>query len=72
MGTQTEQQMQAEQKKRIAEMRELIKKEYSKCARSPAYFMRKYCKIQHPLKGLIDFNLFDFQEDTVQEFLKYR
>jgi len=68
----TEQEKQAEQKRRILEMRELVKREYSRCARDPVYFMVKYCKIQHPIDGLINFDLYDFQKDTVQEFLKFR
>lgn len=66
MSTPTEEQI------KIMEMRKLIKKEMSRCARDPAYFMIKYCKIQHPLKGLIKFDLFDYQEKAIQEFLKYR
>ena len=34
----------------------------------PAYFMKKYCMIQHPIKGKIPFDLYDFQEKSVNEF----
>ena len=46
-------------------MREMIKAEYARCASDPAYFMRKYCKIQHPVKGRMLFDLFPFQEDML-------
>ena len=49
-------------------LRDIIKKEYKKCAKDPVYFMRKYCIIQHPIKGKIYFNLYDYQEDTIREF----
>ena len=28
------------------QLKEVIKKEYTKCAKDPAYFMKKYCVIQ--------------------------
>ena len=28
--------------------------------------MKKYCKIQHPIKGKIPFELYPFQEETLQ------
>jgi phage terminase large subunit-like protein len=52
-------------------IRDAIKFEYAKCAKDPVYFMRKYCMIQHPLKGRILFNLYKFQEDTLRELQQY-
>ncbi len=51
-------------------IKQVIKREYLKCVKNPAYFMKKYCVIQHPLKGKIKFNLYDFQEKTLDEFSK--
>jgi len=48
--------------------RELLKQEYIKCAKDPAYFMRKYCMIQHPIRGRILFNLYPFQEKVLHLF----
>ena len=48
--------------------KELIKEEYKKCLESPVYFMRKYCKIAHPQRGTIPFDLYPFQEETLEEF----
>jgi len=53
-----------------ADIRKVIKKEYKKCIQSPAYFLRKYAIIQHPIKGKIHFNLYDYQEDTINSFIK--
>ena len=39
--------------------------EYLKCAKDPVYFMKKYCMIQHPTRGRIQFNLFTFQEKVL-------
>jgi hypothetical protein len=35
---------------------------------SPVYFMKKYVKIQHPMRGTIYFDLYPFQEDALQSF----
>jgi hypothetical protein len=54
------------------QIKEVIKKQYIKCAQDPAYFMKKYCMIQHPIKGKIPFELYDFQDKTVSEFQEHR
>lgn len=46
--------------------------EIIKAGRDPAYFTRKYAKIQHQKKGLIPFQLFPFQEDCMADFVKHR
>lgn len=46
--------------------------EIKKCGRDPVYFIKHYCRIQHPIKGLIPFHLYDFQEDLIQEFNDYK
>ena len=43
------------------DIKQIIRDEYVKCASSPAHFMRKFCKISHPMKGMIPFALFPFQ-----------
>lgn len=53
-------------------LKEIIAEEYQRCAQDPVYFMKKYCKIQHPTKGKINFNLFEFQEKTLTEFKNHR
>lgn len=58
----------SEQQKSI---KEIIKEEYKKCATDPAYFMKKYCVIQHPQKGKIPFQLFPYQEDAIDKFNQF-
>jgi len=53
-------------------LKDVIKSEYVKCAKDPAYFMKKYCMIQHPIKGKIPFSLYDFQESTVNDLQNNR
>ena len=48
--------------------KEIIKKEYLRCAADPIYFLKKYSFIQHPIKGKIPFSLYDFQEKTLEQF----
>jgi hypothetical protein len=52
------------------ELKQAIRTEFMKCAQDPVYFMRKYCYIQHPQKGKMLFDLFDFQEETVHQFVE--
>ena len=59
----------AQQKKTL---KEIIKEEYQKCASDPIYFMKKYCMIQHPVRGKIPFHLFPYQEDTLTQFKDHR
>jgi len=49
-------------------IRDIIKKEYVRCSKDPIHFMKKYCMIQHPVRGKIPFELFPFQEETLTEF----
>ncbi len=46
-------------------IKQIIKQEYIKCAKDPVYFMKKYCYIQHPTRGRIQFNLYPFQEKVL-------
>ena len=41
--------------------------EYVKCAKDPIYFIRTYCKIISLDRGLIDFELFDYQKNFILE-----
>ena len=50
------------------DIKKIIAQEYIKCAKDPAYFMRKYCYIQHPKRGRILFNLYPFQEKVLHLF----
>ena len=52
-------------------VKDIIKEEYVKCAKSASYFMKKYCMIQHPQKGKIPFHLYPYQEDTLLDFQEY-
>ena len=54
------------------QLKQVIKEEYVKCAADPVYFLKKYCYIQHPMKGKIPFHLYDFQEKTVSDFVQHR
>jgi hypothetical protein len=49
-------------------LKEIIAEEYKKCAVDPIHFMKKYCMIQHPVRGKIPFHLFPFQEKTLIQF----
>jgi len=50
------------------DIKKIIAQEYFKCAKDPAYFMRKYCYIQHPTRGRILFNLYPFQDKVLHLF----
>jgi len=52
--------------------KQIIQREYLNCVKSPAHFMKKYCKIQHPTKGKIKFGLYDYQENMLTNFVDNR
>ena len=52
----------------MSDIKEVIKKEYLKCAQDPVYFLKKYAVIQHPLKGKVPFALYPFQEASIKDF----
>ena len=52
----------------MSNIKEIIKQEYVKCATDPVHFMKKYCFIQHPQRGRIQFSLFPFQEKVLKLF----
>lgn len=39
--------------------------ELQKCANDPIYFIKKYVKIQHPTRGTVPFELYDYQEELI-------
>ena len=47
------------------DLKKIIRQEYLKCAKDPAHFMKKYCFIQHPQRGRIQFGLYPFQEKSL-------
>ncbi len=49
----------------MADLKKVIRQEYLKCAQDPTHFMRKYCYIQHPQRGRIQFNLYPFQDKVL-------
>jgi hypothetical protein len=53
-------------------LKDIIAEEYKKCAVDPIHFMKKYCMIQHPVRGKIPFHLFPFQEKTLTQFAANR
>jgi len=55
-----------------ANIKEIIKQEYIKCATNPVHFFRKYCYITHPTKGRILFHLYPFQEQVLNDFRNNR
>lgn len=57
----------AEQKQQV-DYKMLLAREYKRCCEDPAYFMRKYVYIQHPMRGRILFDLYPFQEKVLHLF----
>jgi len=52
------------------QIKEILRKEYTKCALNPEYFLKKYCIIEHRQKGKIPFILYDFQKKTLDVFIE--
>jgi hypothetical protein len=56
----------------VAPNKETQVKEIIRCGKEPSYFMNKYCKIQHPTRGLIPFKTYPFQDECVSDFNAHR
>lgn len=52
-------------------LKQAIKEEYKKCYSDPMYFIKKYVKIQHQTRGIIPFELYEFQEQTLKDFIAH-
>ena len=49
-----------------------LKAEIIKCGVNPEYFIRNYIKIEHPIRGLIPFDLFDYQAQLLADYKAHR
>jgi len=49
-----------------------MKDEIQKCGRDPIHFIKNYCRIQHPQRGLIPFHTYPFQDEVLQDFVDYK
>lgn len=38
-----------------------------KCKENPFFFLRNFCPIKHPAKGVIPFDVYDYQKDITKE-----
>lgn len=52
-------------------LQQRIREEYKKCMENPIHFMKKYVKIQHPIRGTIKFDLYPFQQKTLEELINH-
>jgi len=52
----------------MSNLKQAIKQNYVKCAKSPSYFINEFCTIQHPQRGKIKFKLYPYQYDVLDEF----
>lgn len=53
----------------IIEYTEEQLEELAKCAEDPIYFCKTYIKVQHPTKGAIPLELYDYQEEMIRMFM---
>jgi len=53
-------------------LRQAVIEELKRCAVDPIHFFRKYVKVQHPMKGKVNFNLYPFQEDALRQIKENR
>lgn len=47
-------------------------REIMKCGQDPIYFLTEYARIQHPVRGLVPFRTYDYQNDAIRAFLEHR
>lgn len=51
-----------------ANLKEIIKEEFKKCGKNSDYFLSRYSYIQHPIRGRMLFDLYDYQKKTLKDF----
>ena len=49
-----------------------IMAEIVRCGKDPVYFCNQHAKISHPLRGLIPFDMYEFQEEALRDFKDHR
>jgi len=49
-----------------------IKQEFVKCKNDPSHFASNYVKVTHPVRGLVNFDLYPFQKRLLSEFKSHR
>ena len=49
-----------------------IKEEFKKCSNSCNYFITNYTKVVHPMRGMVNFDLYPFQERILSDFQSHR
>ena len=49
-----------------------IMAEIVRCGKDPVYFCNKYTKISHPMRGLIPFDMYKFQEESLESIKNNR
>ena len=47
---------------------EQLLNEFKRCKEDPVYFISKYIKVTHPVRGLVPFKLYPFQKDILTAF----
>jgi len=47
-------------------------RELALCAQDPVYFIDTYCWVQHPIRGKVQFKLYDYQKELIQCYHKNR
>lgn len=47
-------------------------RELAKCTMDPQYFITEYCWIQHPVKGRLKFELFDYQRELLDAYHNHK
>jgi len=49
-----------------------IKEQFEKCSKNCEYFTKNYVKVVHPIRGLVNFDLYPFQSRILSEFQDHR
>ena len=52
----------------VVEYTEEMLAEYIKCSQDPVYFIKKYIYILHPDRGIVKFDLYDYQEKMIDAY----
>jgi len=53
------------------DLKDIIKREFTNCAKACEYFLSKYSHIQHPIRGKVLFDLYRYQRKTLDQFAEH-
>jgi len=56
----------------MGEFEDNLKELILRCKKDPAFFIEKFCKVEHPKAGVLDFKLFEYQKRALKDYIDHK